>query len=99
LKPVKLTNRPIEYAVSSGDKVRIRTTDGKGYNFKVISVDADMVVGKDVEILTKDILSVEVQEDTSLKKSLTTLLIVVASVALLGYGLYDEVTNFECCGN
>jgi hypothetical protein len=74
--------KPISYKeiIRSGDKVRITTTDGKQYKFKVTSVTDDYINGKDIEILTTEIKAIEKRQFSMGK---TTLL--VAGIAYLLY--------------
>lgn len=65
LKPVEMPQNAVRERISSGDligpgdRIKIITNDGKEYEFKVTSVEAGYVKGKDVEIPIRDIALVE----------------------------------------
>ncbi|MBN1627388.1 MAG: hypothetical protein JW944_12775 [Deltaproteobacteria bacterium] len=65
LKTVEMPQNSVQERISAGDlidpgdRIKIITNDGKEYEFKVTSVEAGYVKGKDVEISIRDIALVE----------------------------------------
>ena len=68
LKPVEMSPEQLHGRISTGeviqvgDTVKIATADGEKYKFKVTSITADHVSGKDIEIPIPDILAVQTRE-------------------------------------
>ncbi len=48
--------------IDVGDSVKIVTSDGANYKFKVAAVTADHIAGKDIEVPIEDIIAVETRE-------------------------------------
>ncbi len=92
LKPVEMSPEQLHERISMGeiiqvsDSVRIVTTDGDNHKFKVTAITADHITGKDIEILSPDIVAVETREfsggkTAALAGSAVLLYAIVAAVA------------------
>ncbi len=87
--PAKLPSSQEETDVSSdvylqsGDRVRIETTDGQVQEFKVVTVTADSVVGKNVTIRISDIASIDSRKFSGAKT--TGLVLDAFGVAMAGF--------------
>lgn len=68
LRPVQSSPQTLQEDIASrglikaGDRVQIATTDGRQYEFKVISVGDGHIKGEDVDVQIKDVTQVEKRE-------------------------------------
>jgi hypothetical protein len=72
-------------AVKVGDTVEATTRDGARKRFKVITVEADALVGQDVRIAYQDMSSLRVKQEASADSKKTTWLVVglIAAVGVI----------------
>jgi hypothetical protein len=68
LRPVQSSPQTLQEDIASrgliqiGDRVHITTTDGRQYEFKVVSVGDGHIKGEDVDVQIKDVAQVEKRE-------------------------------------
>lgn len=77
-----------------GKQVKIVTTDGKHYKFRVVDVTDEYIEGKNVKVLVADIESFEIQKFSAAKTTCLILGIVAAWYILYGIAVvtaYGEI--------
>ena len=68
VKPVEMTQEEVQQKISAGeliavgDNVKVATTDGEVYDFKVTNVTNQQILGDDVEIPIGEVVAIETKE-------------------------------------
>jgi hypothetical protein len=99
LKPVEMSPEQLHARISAGeiievgDTVKIVTADGTIRKFKVSTITADRITGKDIELPIADIIAIETREFSGGKTTalaaggaaLVYVIVVAATASLLAY--------------
>lgn len=79
--PVPAAGQPQSLTVKVADKVEVKTMLGETLAFQVTAIDSEALVGKDVRVRYRDIISLQVER---VDKGRTTIAVVGTIVVVVG---------------
>ena len=68
VKPVEMTPEQVQQKISAGeliaigDKIKVATTDGEVYDFKVTAVTNQQILGDEIKIPIDEVVAIETRE-------------------------------------
>ena len=95
VKPIEMTPEQVQQKISAGeivavgDKVRVATSDGEVYNFKVTALTTQQIMGDEIKIPIDEVVAIGTREfsagkTTALAGGTVVLWAIIVAVALGG---------------
>ena len=100
LQPIDMQASELQYQIKTnnivnvGDEIEVLTADGKNQEFEIINITETQIVGKNVVVSIKDIVSVKKRGFSAVKN--ISLVAVIVGVAWIASGSYKLCYTIGC---